>query len=138
MCNDPIHDTYNSLVILEKLGGLARVDREACIKGILRFHQGRGRFRAPDSEHDLAVFGEARDTIAAYESLRMLGGLDRIKDLKKWEFRPFLSNQNPSTNGFHVATWDEMEAWICQQRLQKIVSEHQANSSAPWRSLLEP
>jgi hypothetical protein len=138
MCNDPIRDTYDALFILEKLGGLNRVDREACIKGILRFHQGRGRFRAPDSEHDLAIFGEARDTIAAYESLRMLGGLDRIKDLKKWEFRPVFSNQNKVFNEVRVATWDEMEAWVCQQRLQKILSEHQASPSAPWRSLLEP
>ncbi len=138
MCNDPIHDTYNTLLILEKLGGLSRVDREACIKGVLRFHQGRGRFSAPDSEHDLAVFGEARDSIAAFESLRILGGLDRIKDLNKWEFRPFFSNQKAAANGHRVATWDEMEAWVCQQRLEKILHERKENSAAPFRSLLEP
>ena len=137
-CDDPIRDTGSSLMILQKLGGLSRIDREACINGILRFHQGRGLFQEPVSGTGLAVFGDSRDTIAAYESLRILGTVDRIKDLPKWEFRSFLTSQKIDPNGQRVATWDEIEAWLCQQRLQKILGDHKANPSQPYRSLLEP
>jgi hypothetical protein len=41
-------------------------------------------------------------------------------------------------NGARTLSWDEVEAWVCQQRLERDLAEHQQNPGAPWRSLLEP
>ena len=87
----------------------------------------------------MQINGNARDTIAAFESLRILGALDRVKDLDKWQFRvASYRSSKPDANGVRILTWDEIEAWVCQQRLEKILREHRANPSAPYRSLLEP
>jgi len=134
-CFPALQDTYRSLAALEILGGLDRIDREQCIRGILRAHRGRGFFTSPNSGgyNEYHIDGSAEDTIAAYESLRILGALDRVKDLSQWQFR---------VNRRHLArdevTWQDIEAWVCQQRLEKIQREHKANPSAPYRSLLEP
>ena len=61
-----------------------------------------------------------------------------MNDLDKWQFR-VASNRSskPDANGVRVLTWDEIEAWVCQQRLAKIIQEHKANPAAPYRSLLQ-
>jgi hypothetical protein len=46
--------------------------------------------------------------------------------------------EEPDANGVRVLTWDEVEAWVCQQRLEKILRERKKNPKAPLRSLLEP
>ena len=134
-CFPALQDTYHSLAALEILGGLDRIDREACIKGILRRHEGKGYFTSPSSGNynEYHIDGNAQDTIAAYESLRILGALDRVKDLDKWQFRP---SRVGVAKG--EITWRDIEAWVCQQRLEKILREHRANPAAPYRSLLEP
>jgi hypothetical protein len=137
-CVDPIRDTYESLVVLEKLGRLNQVDREACIAGILRFCSSEGRFVWPGNDPIRLFVGDARDTFAAFESLRILGALDRVKDLDKWKFRPSMVSRMPADGGKRIANWFEIEAWVCQQRLEKILREHRAHPSAPYRSLLEP
>ena len=48
-CFPALQDTYNSLAALEILGGLDKIDREACIEGILKRHAGKGYFTSPDS-----------------------------------------------------------------------------------------
>jgi RNA polymerase sigma factor (sigma-70 family) len=125
-CWPVLHDTYFSLAALEVLGGLDRIDREACIRGILRRHRGKGYFTSPDSGgfNEYHIDGSARDTIAALESLRILGALDRVKDLEKWQFR-LKSNRSsqPATNGVQALTWEEVEAWVGQERLKQIISE---------------
>jgi hypothetical protein len=135
---DPILDTYESLVVLEKLGRLDQVNQAACVDGILRFHGGGGLFASPNKGDGLVVFGDARDTIAAFESLRILGALDRVKNLDKWKFSPNFTSRMPDGVKQRVATWDEIEAWVCQQRLEKILRERKENPTAPVRSLLEP
>jgi hypothetical protein len=55
-----------------------------------------------------------------------------VKDLDKWQFRP---SRVGVAKG--EITWRDIEAWVCQQRLEKILREHRANPSAPYRSLLE-
>jgi len=35
-------------------------------------------------------------------------------------------------------TWQDVEAWVCQQRLEKILRERKENPQAPMRSLLDP
>ena len=140
-CFPALQDTYNSLAALEILGGLDKIDREACIAGILKRHQGKGYFTSPSSGNynEYHIDGSARDTIAAFESLRILGALDRVKDLDKWQFRvASYRASKPDANGVRVLTWDEVEAWVAQQRLEKILRERKENPAAPVRSLLEP
>lgn len=111
------------------------MDREACIEGILRRHEGKGFFTSPNSGgfNEYHIDGSAQDTIAAYESLRILGALDRVKDLDKWLFR---------VNRRHVAAeevnWADIEAWVAQRRLNRILQERRQLPSSPFRSLLEP
>ena len=135
-----LQDTYYDLAALEILGGLDKIDREACIKRILKLHHGKGYFTSPGfgGENEYHIDGSTRDTIAAFESLRILGALDRVKDLDKWQFRVADYNSSkPDANGVRVLTWDEIEAWVCQQRLGKILLEHKEHPSAPIHSLLE-
>ena len=139
-CFPALQDTYNSLAALEILGGLDKIDREACIEGILKRHAGKGYFTSPDSGgyNEYHIDGSARDTIAAFESLRILGALDRVKDLDKWQFRVASYNSSKSdANGVRVLTWDEIEAWVAQQRLENILRERKENPKAPIRSLLQ-
>lgn len=134
-CFPALLDTYFSLAALEILGGLDRIDREACIKGILKQHRGKGYFTSPDSGgyNEYHIDGSAQDTIAAYESLRILGALDRVTDLDKWLFR---------VNRRHLAanevTWRDIEAWVAQKRLERILRERKENPNRSFRSLLEP
>ena len=133
---DPIKETYDALVILSAFGALDRVNGGACGQGILRFYKGDGLFGWDKKEDDLRMFGDARDTFCAYESLRMLGALDLVKDLDKWTFRPNFTNGHSDKNQAMPATWDDMEAWVCQTRLSKIVVEHTKNPASPYPSLL--
>jgi RNA polymerase sigma factor (sigma-70 family) len=140
-CYPALQDTYFSLAALEILGGLDKIDREECIRGILRRHHGRGFFDSPSSGsyNEYHIDGSARDTFAAFESLRILGALDRVKDLDKWQFRlASYRSSKPDANGARTLTWDEVEAWVCQQRLARDLAEHKHNPAAPWRSLLDP
>jgi RNA polymerase sigma-70 factor, ECF subfamily len=128
-----LHDTYFSLAALEILGGLDKIDREQCIRGILRVHRGKGYFVSPDSGgiNEYHIEGDAHDTIAAFETLRILGALDRVKDLDRWQFRP---QRRGVAKG--DLTWYDVEAWVCQQRLERILRDRTANPQAPVRSLL--
>lgn len=130
-----LQDTYFSLAALEILGGLDRIDREACIRGILRRHEGRGYFTSPDSGsyNEYHIDGSAEDTIAAFESLRILGALDRVKDLDDWQFRP---QRHGVPTG--QITWHDIEAWTAQRRLEQILRERKDNPQLPVRSLREP
>jgi hypothetical protein len=46
-------------------------------------------------------------------------------------------SSKPAANGVRTLTWEEVEAWVCQQRLEKILRERKENPQAPVRSLLE-
>jgi RNA polymerase sigma-70 factor (ECF subfamily) len=129
-----LQDTYYSLAGLEILGGLDKIDREQCIRGILRQHRGKGYFTSPDSGgyNEYHIEGDARDTFAAFESLRILGALDRVKDLDRWQFRP----QRRGVAKGQLA-WNDVEAWVCQQRLEELLRARKENPQAPVRSLLQ-
>jgi RNA polymerase sigma-70 factor (ECF subfamily) len=133
-CWPALLDTYYSLAALELLGGLDEIDREQCIRGILRQHRGKGYFTSPDSGgyNEYHVEGDARDTFAAFESLRILGAQNRVKDLDRWQFRP----QRRGVAKGKLA-WNDVEAWVCQQRLEKILHARKENPQAPVRSLLQ-
>ncbi len=134
--NSPaIQDTYHSVAALDILGGLGQMDREACIQGVLRHHRGGGYFTSPNpgGYNEYHIDGSAHDTISAYETLRILGALDRVKDLPKWQFRVRHSKSDKGQ-----VTWDDIEAWVCQERFRDILQAHQANPQQPWGSLLTP
>jgi hypothetical protein len=138
-CWPALQDTYVSLAALEILGGLDGIDREACVAGILARHQGAGYFTSPSSGgyNEYHIDGSARDTIAAFESMRILGALNRVKDLGQWRFRvPALRRSKPDAKGARVPTWDEVEAWVCQERLKRILRERTAHPEKPVESLL--
>ena len=140
-CWPALEDTYHSVAALEILGALDKMDREECVRGILRRHHGKGFFDSPSSGsyNEYKIDGSARDTIAAFETLRILGALDRVKNLDQWRFRlPSYRSSKPDANGARTLTWDEVEAWVCQQRLARDLAEHKQNPAAPWRSLLDP
>jgi prenyltransferase beta subunit len=134
-CYPALQDTYFSLAALEILGGLDRIDREQCIRGILRVHLGKGYFVSPASGgfNEYHIEGDARDTFAAFESLRILGALDRVKDFDQWQFRP----QRRGVPKGHLS-WQDVEAWVCQQRLENILQQRKGHPAAPVPSLLQP
>lgn len=132
-----LQDTHLAVAALEILGGLDRMDREACIKRILKLHRGKGYFTPPDTHNrwKVGIKGNARDTLAAFETLRILGALDRVKDLEKWQFRV----RKPSKPApAQWIPWDQVEAWVCQQRLERFLRERSEHPQTPARSLLVP
>jgi hypothetical protein len=82
---------HAALMALETLGGLDRIDKEACIRGILRFHQGGGEFKHKLRGYQSGIWISGNDQDNAYfalESLALLGGLDRVADdLDDWSYR---------------------------------------------------
>jgi RNA polymerase sigma-70 factor (ECF subfamily) len=123
----PLRDTYHSLVILSLLGGLDRIDREACVAGILRFHHSKGLFGSFRKNDDLFFLGDAHDTFYAYESLRMLNALDRVKDLDQWRFRPLKEPPAFAGEPMSDVTWLAIEAWLYQQGLYQFIEARKQN-----------
>ncbi len=138
-CYPALEDTYYSLAALQILGGLDRIDREACIEGILRRHHGKGYFTSPQpgGYNEYHINGGARDTIAAFESLRILEALDRVKDLDQWQFRVKPRRVYHRTQaGNRLLTWEAVEAWVAQQRLNTMVRARKDDPARPFESLL--
>jgi RNA polymerase sigma factor (sigma-70 family) len=117
-----LEDTYTHLAGLEILGGLDRIDREACIRAILKLHRGRGYFLPPETTEKwrLHIRGEASDTYAAFRSLQILGALDRVKDLAQWEFR--FSQKKAKKENADGLTWAELEAWLLKEHFERLRS----------------
>jgi RNA polymerase sigma-70 factor (ECF subfamily) len=130
---DPIRETWHALALLEELGAVDTIDRQACVDGLLRYHLGRGLFlppdpsqrpfsrldRTPKSTATMIIWGDARTTFAGREALRILGALDRVKDLPDWEFRPLLRSPRSQARGPNqprIPEWDEIEAAILKER----------------------
>ncbi len=127
---DPLQDTWQALAILDAFGALNRADREACI----RFHRGKGLFGSVRDRDSLVILGDAKDTLCAYESLRMLHG----RDLEEWDFRPLWTPVPPNDRVVRTLNERELEAWVCQDHLNRFIREHKAHPQAPMPSLLEP
>ena len=129
--SDPISDTYEVLVVLNRLRAVDTIDRDACARGLLRLHLGKGLFLTPQTwDHpfhrrrsstgsDLSVHipGDARTTFAARESLRLLGALDRVEDLAAWEFRIHSNGTAPSLAHAHLGpeVWSRIEAVLLRE-----------------------
>ncbi|MBX3734977.1 MAG: RNA polymerase sigma factor [Verrucomicrobiae bacterium] len=114
----PLRDTHDVLVILSTLGALDRMDRTACIEGVLRLHRGQGLFGPVRMRPELFIPGDAPDTWAALESLRLLGGLDRVPDPGSWQFRPIVSTPQTSNGSPRQITHWEIEAWAMRESLK--------------------
>jgi hypothetical protein len=115
--HSPSVDTYHSLRILEVLGGLEEIDREACVEGIRRFDLGRGLIGVRGRNHGLSFWRPAQEMFYHYESLRILGALDRINDLDRWVVRlhpTTRGTQSTSNEPRPLLYWREMEAAILQ------------------------
>ncbi len=130
---EPIRETHLVLAILERVGAVGTIDRRACVDGLLRFHEGRDLFLVPQPSRQAftlrrkaddprpvpVVFGDARATFAARESLRILGELDRVTDLAEWEFRPQSRAMDLATDDGgrrRIPSWDEIEAVLLRER----------------------
>jgi hypothetical protein len=60
------------------------------------------------------------------------GYVNRVKDLDRWQFRP---QRRGVAKG--QVSWNDVEAWVWQQRLERILREGKENPQAPVRSLLQ-
>jgi hypothetical protein len=61
-----------------------------------------------------------------------------VKDLDHWQFRPARTSMPAKDGALREVTWSEIETWVCQQRLEKILRERKENPQSPVRSLLDP
>lgn len=117
-----LRTTRAALWILKTLDKLDAIDRDACVEGILRFHQGNGEFRkGVRTEPWIAIHGNEEDTFYALESLYMLAALDRIPNLNRWRYSPITATR--STNGkkdYNAVTGQTVVHWAFQLRLQEI------------------
>ena len=135
---DLFRDTYYALICLDELGALDQIDRAACVDGILRFHLGRGVFGCVSADPNGGFpRGDAQSAFFAYESLRLLQALNRVKDLDRWEFRPSIASWRASAESSErVLTAEEIEAWQFQVRLRRCMARRQSNSQVPLPGLL--
>ena len=107
-----------SLQILEKLD---MVDKEACLEGILRFHKGKGRFKADYRSNGIYIHGNENDTFNALESLAILDGLERIGDFHRWRFKPETSSRKKDGKmQWRVVTSEAVISWAYQLRLEEL------------------
>ena len=137
--DQPLRDTYFALTVLSTLGGLDRIDRDACVEGILRFHRGEGIFGSNDPNDALVFRGDAQDTFCGYESLRILGALDRVRDIERWRFRPAPAYGQPLNGPDEGSvTWLKIEAWLYQHRLDQYLSQRRQRPSLTPPSLRCP
>ena len=118
---NPIQDSYYALLALSLLDGLDQIDQAACVRGILRFHDGKGLFGSRKDDDSIHFYGDAQETFYAYESLRLLKALDQVKDLHKWAFRPRPSSHKITLSPDHHVTWREIEAWLFTRRLHTYI-----------------
>ena len=93
-------------------------------------HRGKG-ISSPKagSYNEYKIAGSARDTACAFESLRILGGLDAVEDLHEWRFRTERADDGK-------LTWANAEAWVLQQRFNETLRQMRSNPQVPMRSLL--
>ncbi|MBN2309706.1 MAG: hypothetical protein JXR94_12075, partial [Candidatus Hydrogenedentes bacterium] len=113
--------TRGALWALETLGALKRIDREACIDGIMRFYQGRGVFRADVRASNIFIYGHEESAYLAMESLVILGALDDVTDLAKWRFKPETSTRGRGREAeYGVVTPDGVVSWARQLRLDEL------------------
>jgi RNA polymerase sigma-70 factor (ECF subfamily) len=129
--------TYGALCVLQELDRLDLIDRKACIEGILRFYEGRGRFGSPWERRssNIQIHGNNHDTLHALESLLILNALDRIPDFNRWNLKPELivtDRDKPNAENIHMP--DAIIAWSYQKRLELVRATYDLPERT-WSSL---
>jgi len=114
-----LSETRDALYLLSVTKALNRIDREACIAGILRLHRGKGLFLTERRESAPHVQGTATETWCAFESLQILGALDRVPDLDRWQFRPLFTGFVQDSSGTKARSWHSIEAWLLQEEFRR-------------------
>jgi RNA polymerase sigma-70 factor (ECF subfamily) len=137
---NPLEETWQALWILDRFHALDSINRGACIEGVVRFHLGEGRFGVAGDAgltNGIYFYHPAKDTFYAYESLRLLGGLDRITDLPRWKFRftPSPLPRDPKS-GLTLDAPYRWEAGVLQDRFNHVLEDLKAGRRA--RSLTDP
>jgi RNA polymerase sigma-70 factor (ECF subfamily) len=119
-------ETRDALTLLSAAGALNQIDREACIQALLRLHQGKGLFasRSRSKPTGPTLCGDSEDTYATFESLRLLGALDRVQDLRDWEFRPYFADPYPPRKpGFRALAHEHLEAFCVREAFRGTLRE---------------
>jgi RNA polymerase sigma factor (sigma-70 family) len=137
---NPLEETWQALGILDRFHSVDSIDRPACIDGILRFHLGQGRFGVRGDAgmtNGIYFMTPAKDTYYAYESLRILGALDRVPDLATWRFLVVPNSLPPDPETGANLDWpSRWEAGVLQDRFNHVVADLKAGR--PARSLTDP
>lgn len=116
-----LRSTRGALWSLQILGKLDLVDQEACVQGILRFYQGKGRFKADFHKEGIHIHGDEEDTFFAMESLAILDAFDRIPDPWKWRFEPKTSAREwHGEKRYGLVTFAALRSWAYQLRLEEL------------------
>lgn len=125
---NPVEDTCVTLTSLDVIGALHTIDREECIAGLLRLHHGQGAIGYFPREGRQLFSEAAKNTYCAFESLRLLGALDRVKDLDRWEFRVDRNPRNKSSaTGERVLLQNEIEAWAAREYFRQVLNSRRAD-----------
>lgn len=127
-----LRDTRDVLYLLDAAHALGQIDRDACIDGILRMHRGKGLF-IPDDPKAGLIRADADTTWFALESLRILGALDRVPDLPKWEFRAPKSTHTTFGGTAQILDPTALGAWCLKQAFQQELPELFRGSNPPDR-----
>jgi RNA polymerase sigma-70 factor, ECF subfamily len=123
-----LQETFAAVWTLDMLGALDQIDKEACIEGVLRFHEGRGKFRA-SGDDNIHTSGTSDNTYYAMEILRILDAWDRVPDFKRWHIPSryvsdwFLKmipgiKDNTTFSSMHV------HEWIAQLHLEELRDQY--------------
>jgi len=131
--NDSLRDTRDVLRILHAAQAIHRIDREACIAGILRWHRGQGLIQQPPTLPKSVMGGDAANTWCAFECLRLLNGLDRVPDLADWRFRtsPGILSRDPRhPDAPPLLVWPAFEAHLLAQHFATILPDLPVNPTA--------
>ncbi|MCL4691881.1 MAG: RNA polymerase sigma factor [Candidatus Hydrogenedentes bacterium] len=120
--------TFGTRAARVEVARLDLIDREACIEGILRFHNGRGEFGSLwQRDDEIRIYPSTKaNAVYAMESLRILNALDRIPDFTRWNLKPEIivtdRNQPIADN---ISTPDAIRTWACQKRMELVRATYQ-------------
>ncbi|MBL9137873.1 MAG: RNA polymerase sigma factor [Verrucomicrobiales bacterium] len=114
----PIDETSAAVAVLGMLGALDRVDRVACLNGLLRYHYGQGKFGPLDPTKDVFISASPLTTLRVLETFHAFGALHEIADLDQWDFwLPKGLDSTPAEGSSRDLVWGEIEAVLGRQHL---------------------
>ncbi len=119
-------ETRAAWFVLKALEKMDRIDRGACIEGMLRSCRGKGVFQVNHPfQSRVTIQGTDEDAFPAMESPVLLDALHRIGDLRKWKFHPLrqtVTQGNRTSLG--PGTGNALLSWAYQERLRDRIDEN--------------